>query len=282
MTDRELIICVFSCATVQKYRDEILKIEETWGKRAIEKGVKVLYFLGEEPFSLRHGLKGVVDGRGVVHVINKSVDLTHLIEEAKYIYLKNVGNDYDSASHKQNLGLKYIYENYDAKFVFTCGTDTYVNIDKMLDYIKGFDSSKNLYIGGDGDYRQVGDENIYYHSGGGGFILSKSVLKSIHPRLQNLQNEWINICHDNHVDYLVTACDVLMGYIVKDIENIEIIEKRHSFKGCNHKGYAYNNTLACCVDKINISDIISCHYMTLQDFDEFTSILGNNNYFMNL
>lgn len=254
MTEIDLIICVFACATVPKYKDEILKIEETWGKRAIEKGVKVLYFLGEES--------------------------TDLIDEDKYIYLKNVGNDYDSASHKQNLGLKYIYENYNAEFVFTCGTDTYVNVDKMLAYIKGFDSSKNLYIGGDGDHRQVGTENIYYHSGGGGFILSKSVLKTIYPKLQNLQNEWITICHHNNVSYLVTACDVLMGYIVKDIENIDIVEKRHSFKGCNHKGYAYNNTLACCVDKIKISDIISCHYMTLQDFDDFTSILETNNYFI--
>jgi Fringe-like len=254
MTVTDLIICVFACATVPKYKDEILKIEETWGKRAVEKGVKVLYFLGEEP--------------------------TDLIDEGKYIYLKNVRNDYDSASHKQNLGLKHIYENYKAEFVFTCGTDTYVNVDKMLVCIKGFDRSKNLYIGGDGDHRQVGDENIYYHSGGGGFILSKSVLKTIYPKLQNIQNEWENICHRNDVSYLITACDVLMGYIVKDIENIEIVEKRHSFKGCNHKGYAYNNTLACCVDKIKISDIISCHYMTLQDFDDFTSILETNNYFI--
>jgi len=254
MSHTELIICVFACATVQKYKDEILKIEETWGKRANEKGVKVLYFLGEES--------------------------TDLIDDEKYIYLKNVGNDYESASHKQNLGLKYIYENYNADFVFTCGSDTYVNIDKMLACIKSFDSSKNLYIGGDSGYREVGCENIYYHSGGGGFILSKPVLKSIHPKLQNLQNEWENICHHNDVSYLTTACDVLMGYIVKDIENIDIVEKMDSFKGCNYKGYAYDNTLACCVDKINIPDIISCHYMTLKDFDEFTSILANNNYFM--
>ena len=90
----DLIVCVFACATIQKYKDEILKIEETWGKRAAEKGVKVLYFLGEEP--------------------------TDLIDNEKYIYLKNVENDVASAAHKQNLGLKYIYENYDAEFVFVC------------------------------------------------------------------------------------------------------------------------------------------------------------------
>lgn len=253
MKDFKLVVCIFACATVQKYKDEILKIEQTWGKRAEEKGVKVLYFLGEEP--------------------------TDLINDEKYIYIKNVGNDYASASYKQNLGLKYIYENYNAEFVFTCGSDTYVNIDKMLEYINHFDSSKNLYIGGDGAYRQVGYENVYYHSGGSGFIISKPVLKVLYPILQTLQNEWINICNQNNVQYLIVACDVLVGYIVKRIENIEIIESQNAFKGwCNYKGYA-NNTIVCCVDKINISEIISCHYMTLQDFDEFTSILENNNYF---
>ena len=252
MLDLKLVICVFACATVQKYNDEILKIEKTWGKRAYEKSVKVLYFLGQEP--------------------------TNLIDDEKYIYLKNVGNDYESASYKQNIGLKYIYENYNAEFIFTCGSDTYVNIDKMLEYIENFDSSKNLYIGGDGDYRQVGHENIYYHSGGGGFILSKSVLKILYPKLQHLQNEWINICYKNNVAYLIVSCDVLMGYFVKDIENIDIIEKKHSFKGCNYKGYYNNNTLVCC-NNINISQIITCHHMMPQDFDEFTLILENNSFF---
>ena len=28
----DLIFCIFGCDTIPKYRDEILKIEETWGK----------------------------------------------------------------------------------------------------------------------------------------------------------------------------------------------------------------------------------------------------------
>ena len=41
---------------------------------------------------------------------------TDLIDD-KYIYLKDVKNDYKSASHKQNLGLKYIHDNYNFDYV---------------------------------------------------------------------------------------------------------------------------------------------------------------------
>jgi len=95
-----LIINIFACPINDKYKKEILKINTTWGKRA-EKGIKVLFMFGEEK--------------------------TDLIDD-KYVYLKNVKNDYESASHKQNLGLKYIYDNYNVDYVLTCGTDTYINI----------------------------------------------------------------------------------------------------------------------------------------------------------
>jgi hypothetical protein len=35
----KLVICVFGCATIPEYKNEILKIDETWGNRAQQKGV---------------------------------------------------------------------------------------------------------------------------------------------------------------------------------------------------------------------------------------------------
>jgi len=137
----DIVICIFACATIDKYKNQILKINDTWGKYAENKGIKVLYFLGEEP--------------------------TDLIDD-KYVYLKGVSNDYLSASYKQNLGLKYIYENYDAKYVYCCGTDTYINIEKLILYLKTFNDHDKLYIGGGGNntlYRNIGNRMIYYHSG---------------------------------------------------------------------------------------------------------------------
>ena len=70
-----------------------------------------------------------------------------------------ISNDYLSASYKQNLGLKYVYERINPKFVYCCGTDTYIFIDRLLEYIKKLNYNDMLYIGGDGDYRYVSDKH---------------------------------------------------------------------------------------------------------------------------
>ena len=43
----KLVICVFGCVTVPKYRHQVEKINATWGKECIG-DVKLLFFLGEE------------------------------------------------------------------------------------------------------------------------------------------------------------------------------------------------------------------------------------------
>jgi hypothetical protein len=246
----KIIVNIFACSTVEKYKQEIIKINETWGKKAEENGIKILFFLGEEK--------------------------TDLIDDNKYIYLKDVKNDYNSAAYKQNFGLKYIYENYNVDFVFTCGTDTYINIENFLLYINKLDKNKKLYIGGHGSYRMIGNDNTYFHSGGSGFILSNSVLSELYSQLYNIQNEWTTVCVKNNVQYLIVACDVLIGYYVSKIVNIEIINNEN-FYACNYKGYYNNNTCKCCGDKVNIYEIITCHHMSLDEFDEYTDILKNNN-----
>lgn len=248
----KLIINVFACATVEKYKNEIFKINETWGKLAEELGVKVIFFLGEEE--------------------------TDLKDDTKYVYLKGVKNDYNSAAYKQNLGLKYIYENYNADFILTCGTDTYLNIKKLLVFIETFDKNKNLYIGGHGDYRFVNNKNTYFHSGSG-FLITNNILSSIYSKLYKIQDEWTEICKNSNIEYLIPACDVLIGYYMSfmDVETI----KSDSFISCNYKGLAYNNTFICCQNKIKINEIICCHNMTLTDFDEYTKLLELNNYYLN-
>ena len=118
---KNIIICLFGCATIEKYKKQIQFINETWIKKAKERNIITLFFLGEEQ--------------------------TDLVGE-NYIYLKGVGNDYLSASYKQDLGLKYIYENYnDIEFVYVAGTDVYINIDNLLTNISSLNHEKNLYIG---------------------------------------------------------------------------------------------------------------------------------------
>jgi hypothetical protein len=255
----KLAICVFGCATVPHYKNEILKIEETWGNRAAEKNVKVLYFLGEEK--------------------------TDLLDDSKYIYLKNVGNDYQSAVDKQNLGLKYIYDNYYAEFIFCCGTDTYVTIDNILLYVEGFDSRKPLYIGGHGSVRTLNNKPYYFHCGGAGFILTYACLNYIYSFLSDIKEEWITVCSESNHGDLIPACDVALSYYLQNIigDKLQIIENKQQFFGCNYRGIVHDKGTGyflCCNNIIQLKTLISCHCMTSVDFDEFTKILENNSYFL--
>lgn len=263
----KLVICVFACATIPQYKNEIKKIEETWGARAIKKNIKVIYFLGEEK--------------------------TDLDNPAKYIYLKNVGNDYSSAMDKQNLGLKYIYENFITDFIYCCGTDTYVNVDNMLNYINTFDSNDALYIGGHGSRRNINDNSLYFHCGGAGFIISLVALNAVYPKLDDVTEEWPKICiESNHNGELFTlypsidkSCDVALSYYLQNIigSDLKIIENKNSFFGCNYKGIVHHKSVGmfytCCNNIIDWKTLISCHCMSSSDFDEFTKILEEHNYY---
>ena len=130
-----LVLCVFGCITIPKYKDQIKKIKETYEQDCGE-DVKIIYFLGEE--------------------------MTDYHED-NFVYLPGVSNDYLSASHKQYLGIKYIHEHYDTKYVLSCGTDTFVNLPKLVLYLKQFNPEDSLYIGGYGDTRIIGDESYYFH-----------------------------------------------------------------------------------------------------------------------
>lgn len=240
-----VIINVFACPTIEKYKNEILKINKTWGATAEQMGIKVLFFFGEEQ--------------------------TDLIGD-NYIYLPGVKNDYESASWKQYLGLKYIYDNYNANFIYTCGTDTFINIKKLLSYLDIFNRNKKLYIGGHGDIRMVGNLSIYYHSGSG-FIITNKILNELYPQLDGFHNQWGEICKKyNIVDFLLCACDVSIAYFITNIKDVETV-KNENFYACNYLGHY------CCLDKMNIHDIISCHRMSLDDFDNYQKILDiYNNY----
>lgn len=250
MEELDLVICVYACDTINKYKKQILKMNETFSHVLKDyRNIKLLFFLGEEK--------------------------TDLVGQS-YINLNNVKNDYLSASYKQYLGLKHIYENYKTKFVICIGTDTYVNIKKLDLFLKKFDYNDNLYIGGHGDTRNLGLCRVFFHSGGAGFILTYKCLEKIYPKLENFVDEWIQLCNNNNVEYLIPACDVGIAYLVnlKEINAKTIDCGELTFTNCNFKG------VPCHRDKINYNNLISCHNMSLSDFDEFFNLLENNNYFL--
>ena len=248
----DIIFIVYGCDSINKYKNQIIKMKEIYDKiDNAFKNIKILYFLD-----------------------NKHSDS---LEDKNIIHIKNLNNDYISASYKQWFGLNYVYKYFNTKFVMCIGTDTFINIPKLLNFLKKFNPEENLYIGGHGCHRKILNTKIYFHSGGPGFILSKVCLNKIHPYISNINifmDEWIKLCNISKSEYLIYACDVAMGYLAQRSDINSIIKKEKGFYHCNYKGFP------CHINMFSYENIISCHNMSLNDFDNFNTILKNNNYFM--
>lgn len=242
MTD--LVIGVFACHTVPRYMEEIRKINETW--KTYSDNVTVLFFLGGDP--------------------------TEEFSGPSYIYNKTLGNDYISASYKQYYGLKYIYEHYKPKFVFMCGSDTFINVPKLLRYLRILNHEEPLYIGGHGDHRKLGEKDIYFHSGGAGFVVTVPCLTLLYPVLSTAVDRWIDICKENNAGNLTHGCDVGIAYFIAETHTVVV--KKEGFFSCSYKG------TRCCKGKVSPGKIITCHDMTPTDFTEFDAILKKNRFFL--
>jgi hypothetical protein len=253
MDELDLVILAFACYTVDAYRRQIETINDTWGRVCSKyASIRLFYFLGEEK---RPGFDDTATVR--------------------YVNLPGVADDYMSASYKQFLGLKYVHENVRAKYVICIGTDTYLNVPKLLTYVRTFDYTARLYIGGHGCVRQVGDSSYYFHSGGPGFILTHGAVQAIYDDLATLVGDWTRVCNANGVGHLTTACDVAVSYYVQQpSKNVTVVKTGDlSFLHCNYIGFP------CHPHQVKASDIISCHLMSRDDFYHFTRILEENNYF---
>jgi hypothetical protein len=237
------------------YKKEILKVKETWGKATQSPTNKapngptnnlLLFFLGEE---------------GSFH-------------DEDCIHLENIGDDYLSAGFKQYAGLKYIYENYNFNYVFICGTDTYVLTDNLIEYINQdpqISPDKPLVFGGHGDNRQLCESYVHFFSGGAGIVLTKATMDIIYPELHTMQEEWMWMCVETDYNTYIAACDLSLCYFLKR-KGITFLNVSNRFFDCNYMGY-YRNLCECCAKTVDISTMISCHNMSLQNFDELENIL---------
>ena len=274
---RKLVVCVFGCVTVERYRLQVEAVNATWRRRLEADNererdpffcIEVLFFLGEERHPAMSG--------------------------AEYVYLPGVGNDYASASYKQFLGLRYIFERFHPDFVYCCGTDTYVNAPKLRRFVCDRSMSgrtdARAYIGGDGFYRTVERDRpqYYYHDGGAGVFLTHSALESLYFPLLLLgdaeggtkagrvavMDHWTRLCRQHSVEYLQPACDVCLAYYLGD--RTEVLRHQQLFRYCTYLG-AHPCGVSADVD---VRKIVTCHHMSLEDFREFTQLLENNDFYL--
>jgi hypothetical protein len=241
----KIAIGVMVTTVNKKYRDQLKGCVNTWIDTAKKHNVPVFLLAG-------NGLS----------------------DEFDLVNLPGVKEDYQSAFFKQFTGLKYMKDNCDSEFYMIVGTDNYVNIPNLLQLLDKYDSKNDLYIGGHGDSRTIDNRSIYFHSGGAGFILTKSVVEKLDTNfnLDNIYVQWEKILSRNNEVYLLVACDVAIAYFCELIGITAT--KEINFYSCNYYGRCYTDTVKCCSRQdINIDTIISCHYMDPQNLYEYHTYL---------
>ena len=235
-----LAVGLLACCSKDFYNEQIKACKETW----CNSDIPIYYFTGEK-----------CSGNC----------------ENNVIHLPNVKDDVLSATYKQWNGLRWLYEKHpEAKFYYFAGTDTYARLDKLIEYLKNMNSEENLYIGGHGFIRNETGKEIYFHSGGSGFILSNSLMKNIYELIPDWIEKW-----NSHTNWWIKiACDWSIGCLF-DHYNIDIKTiKSDNFYACNWKGFVKGGK-KCCND-INIEDLLVCHYMEPNDMKEIHKMYNNS------
>lgn len=249
----KLVFVLFGSHTKEKYKNQILKINATWANIAQKHNIPLLYFLNETPHDFETK------------------------ENISYINLPIINDDYNTTLKKQNIGLKIAYEKYNPDFIFLCGTDTFPNVENVLKLLKAYDCNSNICIGGHGTYRTVLGREMYYHSGGAGLLFSNGCLKKLHPHFESMENIWYDVWEKSKIYFKPQrgiskgASDVAICQFMqqKKINTQLVIEK--NFYHCNYLGLpCINHRLH---KKPNIHEIVSCHQMSLQDFDAYYNLI---------
>jgi hypothetical protein len=173
-------------------------------------------------------------------------------------------------------------------FVFACGTDTFVNVDKVYSCLVDgkYNPNDGLYIGGHDLPQDINKRMyLYFHSGGAGYILSKQALLLLYPLFDTMMNDWAEYCRLHDKERFIAGCDLCISYYCH-ILNIQYITIDTGFYDCNYQGIIdvtrFNGFFSihrCCDNKIKTNEIICCHNMSLRDFDDFTHILDQHNWF---
>ena len=180
--------------------------------------------------------------------------------------------------------------------------DTYVNIPKLWCLQLFFDHNCNYLIGGDTGWRVINSNRYLFFFGGAGFILTHKSLSLLYPLLPTIMDKWSEICIHNktifdptdkfyntgkhliiskeHID----SCDVSISYFLQQPEiNTKLIDLPKLFYYCNYKGSTYDPNIPIYpVKPVYIDHIITCHLMSTQDCYDFTQLLINYSYFMDV
>lgn len=155
------------------------------------------------------------------------------------ISLSSAGENWESAFLKQQLGLKYMYEDnssYDWYNMSACDNILFKN--KIITELKKYNSNEEYFIsqpcGLWTDYpylHELKNGSIYQNgikfraiAGGASFFVSNSLMKKIHPLIEDFNNEWTTLSKKYY-----GCSDVAISYMIKKYFNIDVTHVPYMF-----------------------------------------------------
>ncbi len=140
------------------------------------------------------------------------------IKDSNLISIESAGEDWNSHFLKQQLGLKYMYEdnpNYDWYIISSC--DNILFKDRIVNELNKYDSTKDYFIGESHTYCDHGYKGHYYMScaGGGGICLSNSYVKNIYSFIDYFNYGWTKLTNMSNYGYSDKAIALMIKLKLK-------------------------------------------------------------------
>lgn len=136
--------------------------------------------------------------------------------------------------------------NHDWDFLFKCDDDTYLNFDKLVGFLKGYDADDDLYLG-----RKMGN-SIEYAQGGAGYILTRGAVTKCIKSLKNFyKDKLLRRVHEKGAE------DYSVGFAFKE-QGVKLI---HTDQLSTVKRGIAKENQSLCVEAIIKEHKITTHYV---------------------
>jgi hypothetical protein len=185
----------------------------------------------------------------------KDFDNTYLfggyIKDTNLIMIESASEDWNSAFLKQQLGLKYMYEqNPNNDWYNISGCDNVLYKSNIVKYLSNFNPNEDLLIGQAGDvwvdrphlYKpdNLNLNNKYYRSktvgnvngcvsfqmlcGGATFFISRSLMSKLYQHIEQFNIEWKSIS-----GHYYGSSDLALSYMTKKYCGVDLTHSNYMF-----------------------------------------------------
>lgn len=181
-------------------------------------------------------------------------EIVNIEKKNKYIKINNINH----------IKICSWFKNIEFEWLMICYIDTFINIKNLINYLKQIKDNLPLYIGGHGDWRQIGDIKFYFHSFTPGIILNKKSCNMLSD--ENLFNNYNNYCIQYNSE-LINNSGTALGFLCESF-NIKIIN-------CDNIWYCNCYGSPCHHNIPKFDKIISCWHMYDSEMNYYISYLNS-------